>query len=1248
VIRSARSRFGGPAPGPVAALALSLLVGSAGCATGGIRPGRASAGARDGLDAWLAGDPALAERTFRSAADRDPDDAWAHAGLALVARRALDPRAEVASLVAAVRARPDDPIALTALERLAELAGPGTGRAIEAGLAPLAAEGRLRGIAAYRARAVRVSAADGLGEPDRVVALRGENGLATAWTVAGPFSASPGLDFDRALPVDRGTFPAEAPVLPGAVPAPARAVPIPDGMLTLGSDTGEAGLLLLGAEARLARGGRYLVVLWCLGSASVSVDGAPVAERRELARHDPVSRAWALDLAPGLHRVIVRFAPPADRGGLAVALARADGAPSDVAWSPLAPGPVPPAVAGAKVGAAEWSTRRLEGALEPAAGPVAARFLAARAMRRYDREGAKALLAEALATAPDAAPLHAALADALDGDPTLDPQAARARAEAALRRVLARDPGEAEARIELASLQRRADRAADAEALLEPLAPPVADRSDALVARAEVARSRGAPEEADRLARAAADQGSCAAMEQLHDSAAAREAVAEVDALARALAACRGGTERLVRHLVKRGDAAGARAAAAPTGRSRPAAIEPALVRAALELAAGDGAAALRELEAPLRAWPRSTRLWKRVATLRELAGDRDGARAARERALALDGSDLGLRRALALAEGREVLDGAARDGGAAIREWEASGRAADTSTTLVLDSAAVEFHADGSFTERTHQVVHVTDQRGVDKYGETHLPPGAELLTLRTRKRDGRILEPDGGRAKGSTSLAALEPGDYAEVEYLRAQRGAPEGGSAEPFYFQNEGERLFESTYSVSAPAAIGLELDAHGLEAPPLAREGDRVSARVTRRDVPGLVAEPYAPPNRELFPSLQAGYGSGRELLQRRVGEVVLARTRPTAELEALAREVRAAAGPGAGGEALARAAHAAVAGRVRGGGAGLGSDASEVLSRGRGGRTLLLECLLDLLGVEARVVLVRRGEEEPVAYRFAGAWLYSMALLRVRADGRELWLDAEPRNAPFGALSAGVLDAEGLVLPAPGEAPAVARTPRAATVPSRREQRLRFELDADGAARLVGRDTYAGDPAGDLRDALERFDASLRRRIFEEALAGAFRGLRLGSLELRGLDDREAEMGIDYEATIRGFARRDVTGALRLETPIFPLGLGQGLARVGERKLPLDFVAGDPALLRAEIVAPEGMVPVARPDVELATRWGQYRRTERIEGRTLVREERWERRRARIPPGDYPAFAAFLAAVDAAQAEPVRVELVVPR
>lgn len=1242
-----------PRAGPAAAAALLGLL--AACATTGSPLERgaaraasagapASALAAAGFHEWLhRGAATHAAARFAQAVERDGRDPWARLGASLAAQRVLDEEAEASHLLALVAGAPRHPLAPVAARRLGELAGrsPALATSVERGLSGLLAEGRLEGFAAYRARAACAAAADGRGDLTRGAALRRENGAVQQWTLLGPVGALAGLELDRPFPPEAGAFPSRLDGPPGSPPVEARPLSVPDGLAVLEGEPAGADIWYLASEVRVARGGSYLVAVGATASFRAWLDGEPLAERRAFAGYPPGAWMVPRTLAPGTHRLLLKVARGAGRATVAVAFARADGTPSDAvnasaAAGPAAaarPGPVPVPTGGA---------RDLAAALEPEAGPVLARLVAARDRMDNDREGAKALLAEAAALLPAAPPVLAARGEAWQDDPTLAERVARARAESAFAEAIRLDPGDAATRLRQAELLRAGDRLDDVEAALAGLAEPEASRPRALVARARFLAARGFAEGAERLLEAA--PGDCQARELLQDLSARRDAVAREDQLARAAAECPGGLERLAEHLRRRGETAPAAELWQRLARAAPSRIEPGLALARALAARGDPAAAAREVEALERSWPREPRLPRRRAELLELAGDRAGARAARERALRLDGSDLALRRALALEDGTEVLASLAQDGREAIEAWKGSRFRPATSSLLVLDGMAVEAYPDGAWTERVHQVAHLLDTRGVERWGEVGVPPGAEVLSLRTLKRDGRVLEPEeAGGGKHTASLSGLEPGDYVEVEWLRSHRArgaAVAGFTVDPFFFRVEDVPLFRSTLAVTAPLGTGIEVDAHNLAARSPRREGGQEVVEVEARQVEALVAEPSDPGVAEYLPFVQVGAGAGREAMQLAAADSILDRTRASLEVRELAASVARPPGSAAplAGEALLRAAYDRVNELVEGQGGGAWSEsASQVLSRGRGSRTVLLQAVYAALGVKARLALVRPFTADPAPYRFPRPDLYGHQVLRVEQGGRVFWLDPSTRYTPFGVLPQAARGCEALVLPGPGEAPEVARTPQGDG--EGREATLRIALDRDGGAAIEGEERYLGFDGAAARAALERLDAPARKQAVEQSLARSFRGLALESLEVEGERRADGPLTLRWRARAPSVAHL-ADGHATAEATVYPLRLGARFVQRAARSTPLLVAVEERGTLRLEVTLPPGAEPPPGLTQDVKTRFGAYRRSERWNGKTLVREERFELERGRIGPEAYPEFVRFAAAVDEAQGQPM--------
>jgi hypothetical protein len=1178
-------------------------------------------------------------------AARRPGGPWDQLAGADAAERALDPQGEARALLAILDTAPRHPLAVVAVRRLSRLAelAPPIAREVDAGLT--AALPRLEGLAAFRARAARAAIAEARGEPAAGAALRAENGAVGGWTLVGPLGAHHALELDRPFAPEAGALPARTAGAPGVGEVAARVLPAPEGHVALEGEPLGADVYYLAADVTLARGGEYLAVLGSSSSYRAWLDGAPLAERR--AHEGWLAQAQAVPrrIAPGTHRLLVKLARGSGRGNLSAALARQDGAASDARSEPARAGDPSAAVAAAPFPAPAHGAADLAQALERDGEPALARLVAARDAAEVDREGAKRLLAAARALGPPPAALDRVEALVVEGDPTLPERTARARAEAALARAVARDPGDAAARLALARLALDGERVDDALAQLEALPPAARALPLAALVRARAEKARGFAAGAERQAELAhRELGLCDATELLFEAAGQRGAAGLQDELAQALARCAGGARRLAEHLRRRGDVRAAVEAAEVPARAAPARVEPRAALAAALVAGGDPAAAAREWEDLARIWPRDARIEKRRAEALDAAGDAAGARRARERALALDGSDLALRRALALEHGGEPLDDLAIDGAAAIAGYRAAAQREETSSVYVLDAAATEVHPDGSMTERVHQVVKVRDERAADRHGEVSLPPGAQVIALRTVKADGRVLEPEGGGAdRPGTSLPGLEPGDYAEWEYLNAipRRGAGLPGFTTDGFLLGGEVPLWHSRVVVRAPAGSGVEVEARGLPAPEVRREGGFEVVRAEARAVAPVLDEPSAPDQAEFLPIVRTGAGAGLVDLGRTHGDDLADGLRPTLELEALAREIAAGVPErDRGGEALLRAAYARTAGLVLGTGGSLGAPASQILARGRGSRAVLLAALYRALGVDARLALVRDYAKDAGPVRFPRGDLYVRPVLRVRHGGATVWLDPSQRLAPFGVLPPGARGQEALVLAAPGADAELDRTPEREPADPR-DVDVRIAVAEDGSAVVDGVETYRGWEAAAAKAALERIDDAQRRQAVEGSLARSFRGAALEALAVDGEEDAASPLVLRWRARVPGWARLEDGRAL-VETPLFPARLGSHYASRARRETPLLVPGGEDARVRATVVPPAGFRALPRPR-EVVGAHGALRREERLDGAALVRDERFTLSRARIAPADYPGFAAFANAVDAAQAAPIVLE-----
>jgi hypothetical protein len=107
-----------------------------------------------------------------------------------------------------------------------------------------------------------------------------------------------------------------------------------------------------------------------------------------------------------------------------------------------------------------------------------------------------------------------------------------------------------------------------------------------------------------------------------------------------------------------------------------------------------------------------------------------------------------------------------------------------------------------------------------------------------------------------------------------------------------------------------------------------------------------------------------------------------------------------------------------------------------------------------------------------------------------------------------------------------------------------------------------------------------------------------------------------------------------------DVPVQAARLSARFAQRGAREAPLLLGGSERFTLALEVTPPPGWSPVAREGAEVRTPYGRYRRSERVQGGKLLRDDEFALERGRIPPGEWGAFGDFAAGVDEAQAQPM--------
>ena len=652
---------------------------------------------------------------------------------------------------------------------------------------------------------------------------------------------------------------------------------------------------------------------------------------------------------------------------------------------------------------------------------------------------------------------------------------ARGRAEAgAARRALALDPGDGQARLELAELLLSAERAADADEAAGRRCPGrCAERGPALLARARVAQERGLAEAAEALAERALAAG---AQLRRHPAAARPGACSATTWRARTRwstpgRACPGG----------RGAAGPAPAAARRRGRGAASCWSRSSAGARPRCgwaggwrrrgaAAGDAPGRWRSCETLRATWPRDRLAGpgaRPTSRARRRPGRRPGRRASRRsgstaptsRRAGCWRSRTGARRSTTWRWTASAVLRAYRAAGAAGDRLGGAGarrRGGGVPPGRRLDRAGPPGHpaprpAGGGPLRRGDAAGGRAAAAAADHQGRR---PGASSRTSATPR--GATRSPTSSRATSSSWSTCAPTG----------RRARPRRLSAAPFYLAELGERVFASSYLVQRAA----RLRAGGRRAPARAagrRWWWRAAAScsgwsgATWR---GCARAALAARPPELLPFVQVGVGDGGEPVAAAAGQRP---GRPAPPHAGAARAGGQAAGP------LRRRRHA------RGAGAGgLGGDPGPAPRRGRtasprpGQRHPLARprqppgagggAARGARACTARLALVKPFDANQEPYRFGREEGWSALLLRVALPGRpglaRRRRPAGPLRCPAGAAAG----SRGADPAAPGRAADPRPHPgRDRPIPEGRESEYEVRLAADGSAELGGTERFSG-------------------------------------------------------------------------------------------------------------------------------------------------------------------------------------------
>jgi hypothetical protein len=640
----------------------------------------------------------------------------------------------------------------------------------------------------------------------------------------------------------------------------------------------------------------------------------------------------------------------------------------------------------------------------------------------------------------------------------------------------------------------------------------------------------------------------------------------------------------------------------------------------------------------------RAKALWGDLEILDHLqvvleAGSQEGLATAVSRALERDPSNIQLR-TLAWRNGARPFFEPYR-----VDAQEVAKRQPDAESNvdveLLLDQAVERIFPDGSAIYYYHGISRANTPVGARQASTLQQLPDAHLLKLRIIGQDGRVVVPAQMESRnGTVVLGDVGPGDLVEEEYVAriAPTGASRQGHMSPYVYRfADPERAFGlSEYALLLPPELDVQVDGNfeGLNREEREEDGLRI-IRWWAEDVPPLRREPFAPPVRELLPWVSYSFGVSWQDVGDIMRDRVLAMLRSSRELREWSGELLGHEDPIV---ALRRLVDA-VSDEVEPGRSALslGTSAGESFSRGRGNRLGIVAAALVDAGWEVDLVMAR-------ARPFAGTHLevptletFTEPLLRVRRDGREIWLDLEERRRAVDHIRPILQGSDALVLPLSrpsDEVTILDETPEFDNPELEERIHVVAELDPSGDAQLSLEMLLSGPEAERVLERISSVPGERVDMVYLQMAGNMFPG----ASEVRGEVERQEEgalirLEMKIPAACDLVADSMVCRSLTLGRPLVP-----GLASLPERQFPLVVQLPIEERIELEIQPPAGWIFEKQPR-RLVARWGSIEESLELGEGGIRSVLKMAVPAQTVAPGEYPEFARFCHAVDELTSRP---------
>ncbi len=1057
------------------------------------------------------------------------------------------------------------------------------------------------------------------------------------WSLIGPFGQWPNLDFDRSFPVETqvaGSY------RDGAVTRTAYPYDSVRGAIEFPRDWAAQGVDYAVTYLDASHPTTVLLRLYSSASTRLWINGVPVAVNDRRSSYRPATVTARVELQAGWNRVVVKLAGYANREfSLVLRPEQVPTRGAGAALSSTARLPAGAHLAGAPrvllepPTLATWAAARLKAHPDDA---VALWLDAEQRMQDEDAETARAELNHAAKLAPEASPVWLDLAEASSLLDDASQSWAAAQTESAAQQALKTDPNALRAWDRLGHIAESEGKQTDAaKNYAHCTGHGYADCDWSAFHLA--ARQRWLPEARTALRHAVAESGSDWA--SLSDTLDFYSSVGDAPRVSELL------------HRLQNDPRAGEALGGYLLGHGRPAEAVPLLTA---EVKFDPSSAELRQqyLEALYRAGHLTAAYAAAQTALKDFPYDWR---------IASEASDITLRQNLsqgvqALRQhdfNRNVLrheaDFLADDKFWApwyhseqdvVRDAPGKQQYPNASAILVLDQMVDRVNPDSTRDSYIHQIFRVLDSTGIQMHGTVHLPPGSDLITVRTIKQDGSILLPEKLSNLASITMPGLEPGDYVETEYVMhngPSQVVPNTLDNNMFFvFNSNREPYHYSDYIVLSPNSYPMVVDEERFPNDPVVKHYDNgwTSREWLIQKTRLLVTEPFMPPVQEMVPKVWVSSKLGWDEISEYYADHLFAVAKVTRSMQQLADQQTA------GKKSNIDKANALfdwVVNNIQPADGNLLVPARQYFADRAGNRFSAFLALMSAAHVPYQFLLAR-GYTDHSSLTIPSLFAFQYPLVRVQGDhgsdanAQDSWYDLNNAFAHRGYVAAAVRGGEALIAGEQGKA-VFTHVPSGTSTLDGMVLSVQAQVNDSGTAQIHMALEFRGPTGEEIRQALNGQPDSRLPQIYQQMLLANYPNGVAASGKIDNLNDHEKPLIVEIDGSVPDFVHQD-GNQWEISHIVGSVGTLTRYAALPYRVHPLVISGSSFEQAKIDVQLPGRFQLAAAPSsVHIENGFGRFDANYRLQGQTVHLDRTLFLNANVIPTGQYGQFRQFGESVD---------------